>query len=93
MTNFTGFNQIPAEQPAKVQPEPLEVVFEERFQVQASSPNCKCVVTATGDVDGVRRVIPIHKCKGHDQVEQELAKAAHKRMQNIIAQWNDALEA
>jgi hypothetical protein len=47
-----------------------------KFQVQAHSATCKCVVTASVGTDAKVRMIAVHKCAGHDELEKKLADQA-----------------
>jgi hypothetical protein len=79
-------NLKPAGPEKKPQP-----IITETFLVQVQSPTCKCLVTASGDINGLRRVHPINRCNGsHDQMMHELAVIAQKQLQRLIG---DIIEA
>jgi hypothetical protein len=61
----------------------------EKFLVTASSPNCKCVVTATSTLDGNVLSLPIHKCaKNHDAVIAQLAVVARDQVLFMVNRYN-----
>jgi hypothetical protein len=72
MTDTAGYVQVHEKKPEPVR-DPILVI---KFQVQARSAKCKCVVTASVGTDAKVRMIAVHKCPGHEELEKKLADQA-----------------
>jgi hypothetical protein len=91
MSLFTGFNQVPD---AAAQEQKNAPVVSESFVVHVQSPDCNCVVVATGDErSGLRRVFPHNRCNkswrdnpgpAHELKLHEMAQIAKRRMLQLI---------
>jgi hypothetical protein len=80
-------------QSTEVKPEPVrDPILVIKFQVQAHSAQCKCVVTASVGADGGFRMIAVHKCAGHDELEKKLAKQARIAALRVLATWESTFE-
>ncbi len=68
--------------------------IEETFMVKVRSADCRCAVTAVGDLEsGCRHVIPIRKCNGsHDAKMVELAVIARRQMLRLLHDVEEARE-
>jgi hypothetical protein len=69
-------------------PEPvLDPILVVKFQVQAHSAKCKCVVTASVGTDAKVRMIAVHKCPGHEELEKKLAEQARIAVLRVHAAY------
>jgi hypothetical protein len=64
-----------------------------KFQVQAHSAKCKCVVTASVGLDGNVRLIAVHKCPGHEELEKRLADQARIAALRLLTTYESTAEA
>jgi hypothetical protein len=63
-----------------------------KFQVQAHSAQCKCVVTASVGEDRNVRLIAVHKCAGHDELEKRLADQARTAVLRLLNTYETAAQ-
>jgi hypothetical protein len=63
-----------------------------KFQVQMHSAKCKCVVTASVGLDGNIRMIAVHKCAGHEELQQRLADQARIAALRVLATYESTFE-
>jgi hypothetical protein len=87
MTDTAGYVKLQDKKP-EPEPEPVRdpnLVI--KFQVQAHSAKCKCVVTASVGLDGNVRLISVHKCTGHEELEKRLADQARTAVLRVLGTW------
>jgi hypothetical protein len=75
-------------------PEPVrDPILVIKFQVQARSAKCKCVVTASVGLDGNVRLIAVHKCAGHEELEKRLADQARIAALRLLTTYESTAES
>jgi hypothetical protein len=80
-------------QSTEVKPEPVrDPILVIKFQVQAHSATCKCVVTASVGTDAKVRMIAVHKCAGHEELEKRLADRARTAVLRVLGTYESTFE-
>jgi hypothetical protein len=63
-----------------------------KFQVQARSAKCKCVVTASVGLDRKVVFIPVRRCIGHEELEKCLAEQARIAALRVLGTYESTFE-